>query len=162
MFWEVDVSLTDPATDHAAGELVAAANQLGLAGCPAARTAAGWLIEGNLSRADVERIAALLLADPVTETFTAAEIGAAGLTAAVDGLSTVVHVLPRPGVTDPAGLTAAEALAMLGHPGLAVRSLKKYWLPAMEPAAAAAAGAASARASRGLCAPPWCEAPASS
>jgi len=138
MFWEVDVSLTDPATDHAAGELVAAANQLGLAGCPAARTAAGWLIEGNLSRADVERIAALLLADPVTETFTAAEIGAAGLTAAVDGLSTVVHVLPRPGVTDPAGLTAAEALAMLGHPGLAVRSLKKYWLPAMEPAAAAA------------------------
>ena len=137
MLWEVDVSLTDPATDHAAGELVSAAHQLGLAGCTAARTAAGWLVEGNVSRADVERIARVLLADPVTETFTAAEIGTAGLTAAVDGLPTVVHVLPRPGVTDPAGLTAAEALAMLGHPGVAVRSLKKYWLPAMEPAAAA-------------------------
>ena len=107
MLWEVDVSLTDPATDHAAGELVTAARQLGLTGCTAARTAAGWLVEGNVSRADVERIARVLLADPVTETFTAAEIGAAGLTAAFDGLPTVVHVLPRPGVTDPAGLTAA-------------------------------------------------------
>ena len=138
MLWEVDVSLTDATTDHAAGELVTAARQLGLAGCTAARTAAGWLVEGNVSRADVERIAGVLLADPVTETFTAAELGSAALTAAVDGLPTVVHVLPRPGVTDPAGLTAAEALAMLGHPGLAVRSLKKYWLPPMEPAAAAA------------------------
>jgi phosphoribosylformylglycinamidine synthase len=138
MLWEVDVSLTDAKADHAARELVAAAGQLGLTACTAARTAAGWLVEGNVSRADVERIASVLLADPVTETSSAAEMGAAGLTAPVDGLPTVVHVLPRPGVTDPAGLTAAEALVMLGHEGLAVRSLKKYWLPAMEPAAAAA------------------------
>ena len=122
MLWEVDVSLTDAQADHAAGELVAAAGQLGLAGCTAARTAAGWLVEGDVSEAEIERIARLLLADSVTETFTATRVGAAGLTAPVDGLPTVVHVLPRPGVTDPAGLTAAEALAMLGHEGLADRT----------------------------------------
>ncbi|MFM8413285.1 MAG: phosphoribosylformylglycinamidine synthase subunit PurL [Planctomycetota bacterium] len=137
MLWEVDVSLRDAAADHAASELVAGARALGVSGCTAARTAAGWLVEGNLSRDEIERIAATLLADPVTETFVAAEVGAAGLVAAADGLATVVHVLPRPGVTDPAGLTAAEALALVGHPGITVRSLKKYWLPAM-PAAEAA------------------------
>jgi len=137
MLWEVDVSLRDAAADHAAGEVVAGAAALGLDRCTAARTAAGWLVEGDLSRADLERLAATLLVDPVSETFTVAEAGASELAAAVGSLPTVVHVLPRPGVTDPAGLTAAEALAMLGHPGVAVRSLRKYWLPPMPPEEAA-------------------------
>ena len=53
MLWEVDVSLTDATGDHAARELVAGAAALGLTECTAARTAAGWLIEGNLERSDV-------------------------------------------------------------------------------------------------------------
>ena len=72
MLWEVDVSLTDAAADHAAREVVAGASGLGIAGCTRARTAAGWLIEGDLSRTDVDRIAATLLADPVTESFVSA------------------------------------------------------------------------------------------
>jgi phosphoribosylformylglycinamidine synthase II len=137
MLWEVDVSPIDVAGDHAARQLVAAAAELGQSGCTAARTAAGWLIEGDLERADVERIAALLLADPVTETFLVDEPHAPALTAPCGGLPTIVHVLPRPGVTDPAGLTASEVLVRLGHPGLVVRSLRKYWLPPMDEAAAA-------------------------
>ncbi len=138
MLWEVDVSLTDAAGDHAARHLVAAARELGLAECTAARTAAGWLVEGDLDREAIDRIAAVLLADSVSETFLADTAGSQALTAARDGLPTVVHVLPRPGVTDPAGLTAAEALAGLGHAGAAVRSLRKYWLPPMDEAVAAA------------------------
>ena len=129
MLWEVDVRLIDAAADHAAREVVAGAGGLGIGGCTRARTAAGWLIEGDLSRADIDRIAATLLADPVTESFVVAEAGAASLTTAADGLPTVVHVLPRAGVTDPAGLTAQQALALLGHPGATVRSLRKFWLP---------------------------------
>jgi len=128
MLWEVDVSPRDAATDHAAAELVANARAIGIEGCPAARTVAGWLVEGNLSRGEVEHLAATLLADPVSETFAVAEAGAAELATAAGELATVVHVL---------GLTAAEALAMLGHPGVAVRSLRKYWLPAMPPEEAA-------------------------
>jgi phosphoribosylformylglycinamidine synthase len=129
MLWEVDVRPKDAAGDHAAREFVAGARALGIVGCTAARTAAGWLIEGALDRAAVERIAATLLADSVTETFHVEAIGAATLTAPIDGLSTVVHVLPKPGVTDPAGLTAGESLCLLGHAGATVRSLTKYWLP---------------------------------
>jgi phosphoribosylformylglycinamidine synthase len=129
MLWEIDVRAKDATGDHAAREFVAGARAIGLAGCTAARTAAGWLIEGNLDRATVEQIAATLLADSVTETFHVDAIGAAPLNAPVDGLSTIVHVLPKPGVTDPAGLTAGEALELLGHEGATVRSLTKYWLP---------------------------------
>ncbi|MGI9177202.1 MAG: phosphoribosylformylglycinamidine synthase subunit PurL [Pirellulales bacterium] len=131
MLWEVDVVLGDPAADHAARDVVAGAVELGIGGCTRVRTAAGWLIEGNLTRADVERIATTLLADPVTESFVVDEVGAARLAHAVDGLPTIVHVLPRAGVTDPAGLTAQGAVAVLGHRGVVVRSMRKYWLPAM-------------------------------
>ena len=138
MLWEVDVSLTDADGDPAARQLVAAAAELGLSDCTAARTAAGWLIEGDLDSSTVDQIAVRLLADPVSETFIADVPDAPRLAAPRDGLSTIVHVLPRPGVTDPAGLTASEALARLGHPGVVVRSLRKYWLPPMDAAAAAA------------------------
>ena len=50
------------------------------------------------------------------------EIGATRLTQPLDGLPTVVHVLPKAGVTDPAGLTAQAAAAALGH-RVVVRSL---------------------------------------
>ena len=134
MLWEVDVALVDAAGDHAARDVVAAAAELGIAGCDRARTAAGWLIEAGLTRAEVERLAAELFADPVTEAFVVDEATAPRLTAPADGLTTVVHVLPRAGVTDPAGLTAQEALARMGHAHATVRSLRKYWLPALDPA----------------------------
>jgi phosphoribosylformylglycinamidine synthase len=143
MLWEVDVHLQDAAGDHAARALVAGAAELGIAGCTRAKTATGWLIEGELSRADVERLAATVLADPVTETFTVADLGgeavAAEFTAkatAADGLPTLLHVLPRAGVTDPAAETMQEACGLLGLRPTAVRSVRKYWLPALDRATA--------------------------
>jgi phosphoribosylformylglycinamidine synthase len=129
MLWEVDVHPRDTDGDHAARAVVAGAAELGIAGCTQARTAAGWLIEGDLSRADVEKLAAQVLVDPVVESFTAAEAGAAALVAGPDHLPTVVHVLPRPGVTDPSAQTAREAFSLLGLRPAAVRSVRKYWLP---------------------------------
>ena len=134
MLWEVDVHLRDAAGDHAARALVAGAAELGITGCTRAKTATGWLIEGDLSRSDVERLAAAVLTDPVTETFTVAEAGDAALTAVTAdaaGLPTVLHVLPRAGVTDPAAETAQEACGFLGLRPSAVRSVRKYWLPAL-------------------------------
>jgi len=135
MLWEVDVHLRDADADHAARAVVAGAAELGVAGCTRARTAAGWLIEGELSRADVERLAAAVFADPVTESFIVAEAGAATLTAPAMGpsgeLPTVLHVLPRAGVTDPAAESAQEACGLLGLRPAAVRSVRKYWLPAL-------------------------------
>jgi len=139
MLWEVDVRLRDPAGDHAARALVSGAAELGIDGCTRARTAAGWLIEGDLSRTDLERLAATVLADPVTESFTVESLGddagAAGsvaVAADLAGLPTVLHVLPRAGVTDPAAESAREAFALLGLRPAAVRSVRKYWLPALD------------------------------
>jgi len=131
MLWEVDVSLTDAAGDHAARALVAGAADLGIAGCTRASTVTGWLIEGDLSREDVERLAARLLADPVTERITIAAVGDPALAAGPTDLPTPLHVLPRAGVTDPAGQSAHEALVLLGARPAAVRSVRKYWLPAL-------------------------------
>ena len=141
MLWEVDVHLRDAAADHAARAVVAGAAELGLTDCTRAKVAAGWLIEGDLSRADVERLAAAVLTDPVTETFVVAEAGDAALMAPVTtsgqpgdaaSLPTVLHVLPRAGVTDPAAETAQEACGLLGLRPSAVRSIRKYWLPALD------------------------------
>jgi len=135
MLWEVDVHLRDPAADHAARAVVGGGSELGIVGCTAARVAAGWLIEGDLSRADVERIATALLTDPVTEACTVAAAGDAALTAPLAAagtgaaLPTVLHVLPRAGVTDPAAETAVEACRLLGLRPTAIRSVRKYWLP---------------------------------
>ena len=133
MLWEVDVSLRDATGDHAAREVIAGGAALGIPACGRARTAAGWLVEGDLSRDEAERLAATLFADPVTESSVVDEIGAARLTQPLDGLPTVVHVLPKAGVTDPAGLTAQAAAAALGH-RVVVRSLRKYWLPPLDAA----------------------------
>jgi phosphoribosylformylglycinamidine synthase len=131
MLWEVDVVSKEASGDHAARAVVAGAADLGIAGCTRARTAAGWLIEGNLTAADVERLAATVLADPVTESFTATAVEAAAAPSGPAGLPTVVRVLPRPGVTDPAAETAKDAFTLVGLKPVAVRSVRKYWLPAL-------------------------------
>jgi phosphoribosylformylglycinamidine synthase II len=132
MLWEVDVYLRQAATT----DLTTAGRDLGL-DLSHSHTATGWLIEGDLDRSTVERLATELLADPVTETCRVAAVTEAGLLAPPDqsdassltgGL--VLHVLPKPGVTDPAAESAREAMALLGIEANAVRSLKKYWLPA--------------------------------
>ena len=132
MLWEVDVRLKDAGGDHAARAVVAGAAALGVHACTQAVTATGWLIEGQLSRTDVERLAAALLTDPVTESFTAAAVGDASLVQGPTDLPTVLHVLPRTGVTDPAAQSAHESLALLGLHPTAVRSVKKYWLPRLD------------------------------
>ena len=137
MLWEVDVHPRDAAADHAARAVVAGAAELGIPDCGRARTAAGWLIEGSLSRDDVSRLAAEVLADPVTESFTLDEAGAAPLCVGPADLPTVVHVLPRAGVTDPAAQSAHEAFGLLGIRPAAVRSVRKYWLPQLPEADAA-------------------------
>ncbi|MEY3204757.1 MAG: hypothetical protein RLZZ21_1088 [Planctomycetota bacterium] len=131
MLWEVDVVSKEVSGDHAARAVVAGAADLGIAGCTQARTAAGWLIEGDLTAADVERLAATVLADPVTESFTAAAVDTAAAPSGPAGLPTVVRVLPRPGVTDPAAETAKDAFTLVGLKPVAVRSVRKYWLPAL-------------------------------
>ena len=44
----------------------------------------------------------------------------------VDGPGSVVHVMPKPGVTDPEAASALELLAHLGYPVSNVRTIRTY------------------------------------
>jgi phosphoribosylformylglycinamidine synthase II len=131
MLWEIDVHAKDPADDHAARALVAGAAESGIDGCGHARSATGWLIEGDLTLQELERIAREVLIDPVTENFVIGEAGDPSLMAGPPDLPTVVHVMPRTGVTDPAAETARAACGLMGRSPTALRTLRKYWLPAL-------------------------------
>ena len=72
----------------------------------AAATTRVYLIQADLSTAQLDRVAASLLADPVTE---AARRGTAPLTPDVQ----IIEVHPLPGVMDPAAQSVAEAVRVL-------------------------------------------------
>ena len=130
MLWEVDVHPRD--ADSAVHSLINAAAESGLT-LTVAHVATGWLIEGNFDQTTIEQLAQRLLTDPVTEVCRVAAVDAPELLTAPPGTAAgdflVFHVLPKPGVTDPAAESAREAMTLLGIEALAVRSLRKYWLP---------------------------------
>ena len=131
MLWEVDIHPRE--VGPVLRGLIAAGRDLGL-NLSTARVANGWLIEGDLDQATVELLAERLLTDPVAEVCRVAAVDDPILLAAPsDTLAAdnrVLHVLPKPGVTDPAAESAREAMTLLGVEATAVRSLRKYWLPA--------------------------------
>ena len=131
MLWEVDVHLRQ--NDAATQEIIAAANNLGLK-IHTLHTATAWLIEGDMSLTEVQKLGVCLFTDPVTEVCRVARAGDEELITKPPGSSEannlILHVLPKPGVTDPAAESAKEAMSLLGIRATAVRSVKKYWLPA--------------------------------
>ena len=106
--------------------MAAAAAELQLADNLPITSARGYLIQGDLDRAQVVRIADELLADSVVERTVAAPLGDPCLTALPDGPAHWIHVLPKPGVTDPVAQSAMAAIADCGIRAEAVRTLKKY------------------------------------
>jgi len=92
-----------------------------------AASARGYLIEGELDRADIERLLREVLLDPLVETGTVAPPG--------------THSQPsytvwlKPGVMDPVAQTVLEATKLLGLSVTAVRTFRRYFV-AVEPSPA--------------------------
>jgi phosphoribosylformylglycinamidine synthase subunit PurSL len=131
--WQVDIYPAPGQPDVAAESIVAGVADLGLTRRLSVHSARGYLLEGNLTRADVERLTAELLADPVVERTVIGEIGSAALDAGPLADGQCVHVLPKPGVMDPVALSAQKAIADFGVTVEGVRTFKKYWLSALAP-----------------------------
>jgi phosphoribosylformylglycinamidine synthase len=137
MLWEVDIYPADGQPDRAARSVAAEAADLGIAENLPVTAASGYLIQGDLSRGDVERLARELLADPVVERAVVAQVGDASLSSRPrpvgegrgEGLPRrLVHVLPKPGVMDPVAQSTLAAIGDFGFKAEAVRSLRKNWL----------------------------------
>jgi phosphoribosylformylglycinamidine synthase subunit PurSL len=121
MLWHIRIAPAPSIPDSLGERLAAQAVESGLAGPWSVKTSRGFLIEGEISREQLDRVASDVLVDPVVEVH---QITACN--APVGGPGSVIHVMPKPGVTDPEGSSAHELLCQLGYPVSNVRTIKTY------------------------------------
>ncbi|MEE9603635.1 MAG: phosphoribosylformylglycinamidine synthase subunit PurS, partial [Thermoguttaceae bacterium] len=132
MLWEVDIYPADGQANLIARHVADSARQLGIAQDLAVIAARGYLIQGDISAEQVERIAAELLADGVVQRTVVAEVGNELLGQPPQGHQQLIHVLPKPGVMDPVAQSAKSAIADFDIEVEAVRTLTKYWIAQLD------------------------------
>ncbi|MCG3129092.1 MAG: Phosphoribosylformylglycinamidine synthase subunit PurL [Phycisphaerae bacterium] len=103
--------------------LIAELQEAGLSGITGGWRSRLYFLEGELTRADAERIAAALLADPVTETF-----GVIGMGESPPAIAAAAEfeIHPRPGVMDPVALSTLAELRSADFPVSAVRTGRHF------------------------------------
>jgi phosphoribosylformylglycinamidine synthase subunit PurSL len=121
MLWHVRIEPAHALPDSLGQRLAAQAVESGLPGAWSVMTSRGFLIEGDISRAELDRVAKDVLVDPVVETHTIEPTNTPA-----NGPGSLIHVMPKPGVTDPEGSSALELLHHLGYPVSNVRTIKTY------------------------------------
>ena len=121
MLWHLRIDPAAGRMDLEGRRVAVDAAELGLPGPWTVAASRGFLIEGALTEGDVRRAAETLLADPVVETFVIRPAGHEP-----EGPGKVVHVLPKPGVTDPEGQSAQTVLRDLGLAAENVRTVRTY------------------------------------
>ena len=99
--------------------ILVAAAQLGVTGLRGCRRWTVYHLEGLLSAADVARLCAEVLVDPVTDEVVVGK---------PDGTARVVEVAPIAGVTDGAARELERAAAVLGLPPLRAATARRYEL----------------------------------
>ena len=84
----------------------------------------GFLLQGQLERDNVERIARQLLVETVVGEFEVCQVSEAP--SPQDSATQTVHVLPKPGVTDAEADSALHAIHLLGEPVTATRTFRRF------------------------------------
>ncbi len=118
MLWHLQIDPSPGQPDLAGRRVATDAADLGIAGPWTISAARGFLIEGAIDRQGVDRAARTVFVDPVVETYAIRSIDEP-----VDPStqSTIIHVLPIAGVTDP---EAESALALLRDLDFAVDNIR--------------------------------------
>ncbi|MCX5639916.1 MAG: phosphoribosylformylglycinamidine synthase subunit PurS, partial [Planctomycetota bacterium] len=122
LVYRVEVRPKSGQSDPRAEAVIGQATALGLAAIPtAAQHSSVYLLAGEVSEADVRRIANELLADPVTQR---AEVQPRGF--AARRLDAMVEIHPLPGVTDPAAESVESAVRAMFGTAVHVRTGDRY------------------------------------
>jgi phosphoribosylformylglycinamidine synthase II len=121
MLWHLQIDPAEGRADVEGARIAADAADLGLPGPWRIDASRGFLVEGGLSRDDLRSAAEAVLVDRVVERFSIRPSHEA-----LDGPGTIVHVLPKPGVTDPEGQSAQTVLRDLGFDAQNVRTIRSY------------------------------------
>jgi phosphoribosylformylglycinamidine synthase len=125
--WEVVIHPAAGEPDLLARSITSQAADLGLTGIEVA-AARGFLVQGDISRSQIDRIAAELLADLVVERPQVGRPGEDAVTQSALAPAELIQVLPKPGVTDPVAASALAAIADFGIRADAVVTLRKFWV----------------------------------
>jgi len=121
MLWHLEIHPAPGHPDLVGKRLSVEAAESGIPGPWTISASRGFLVEGTLSLEDLARAGREVLADPVVESF---QVRPVPSYAVAD--QSVVHVLPRPGVTDPEAESALELLRELGFAVEGVRTIRSY------------------------------------
>jgi phosphoribosylformylglycinamidine synthase subunit PurSL len=121
MLWEVEIRPRghDAEAERILGELRA----LDDSHVPASGSGRFYLLSGELSRDQTERVARELLADETVEAYRLTEAGQPG----ANGSEQVVNVLLKPGVMDPVAESVERAVADLGLPSPRVHTGRRFF-----------------------------------
>ncbi len=126
--WEINVEPIEGQPDLVGQSVRAEAADLGLAKGIDVRFVRGYLIQGPFDKTQIAEFTRELLADSVIENARFDRVGAPELTTSPGEGWTVVNVLAKSGVMDPVADSAMTAIATMGKPAEAFRTLRKYWI----------------------------------
>lgn len=126
--WQIDIYPKDEQPDLVGDSVASDAAYLGIAADLQVSAASGYLVQGQLDAVAANKIARLLLADTVVQRTVVAQVGDPVLAEPPNGKQNLVHVLPKPGVTDPVAESALQAIRDFEFDVEAVCTLQKYWL----------------------------------
>jgi phosphoribosylformylglycinamidine synthase II len=127
--WQIDIYPAENQVDREAIRTSEEITELGLGDQPPVAFARTFLVQGEFVRDEAVRLSDTLLCDSVTERSVVAIAGQQVLNQPPrDECSTLVNVLPKPGVMDPVAASTLGAARDAGFEVQAVRTMRKYWL----------------------------------
>jgi phosphoribosylformylglycinamidine synthase len=133
MLWEIEIYPAAHLPDREAERVAGQCQALGLSSIREVRSARSFILDGNLTAPQAEKIASTFLADAVVETYAVRTLSADSPPNPHSAFRTphsLLNVLYKPGVTDNVADSVKAALIDLGFSVTAVRTCQKYWFGA--------------------------------
>ncbi len=121
--WRIEILPRDAALDSHGHDVLQAVRELGTTNVASVASARLFLLDGELDRDAVQRIATELLTDPVTERFELTGQDEA-IPPPTEGAAVEVHL--KPGVMDPVAASTRQAIRDLGLAVEEVRTGRRY------------------------------------
>ena len=112
--WQIDIYPADDQVDREAMRTAEEIAELGLGQNVSVAFAKSFLVQGEFARDEAIRLADMLLCDSVTERSVVAIAGQDILNEPPGEQTTLVNVLPKPGVMDPVAASTVGAARMRG------------------------------------------------
>ena len=127
--WQIDIYPAENQIDREAIRTSEEISELGLGDQVPVAFAKTFLVQGDFLRDEAFKLAETLLCDAVTERSVVAIAGQEVLHQPPSSdCTTLVNVLPKPGVMDPVAASTVGAARDAGFEVQAVRTMRKYWL----------------------------------